>query len=109
MLLYIQSNAAMAFILAAIAGAVLHWAKLALRKEASWNLVAYWLQDYPGSSAGFAGALAVSIWAVVGSGSLEGMQAQMLIISGLTLGWSMDSGLNKGKRVVLPSNGKEAS
>jgi hypothetical protein len=91
----ILSHPGMTFALMAVLGAALHWAKKAYRGETSWNPIDYWFADNPMHSAGAAGALAVSVWGVVFSDSLTGMQPHMIVASGFTLGWVLDSGINK--------------
>lgn len=93
---WILENAGMAFAVMAVLGAALHWAKKAYRNEVSWNPIDYWFADNPMHSAGAAGALVVAVWAIVFSDSLAGMQWHMLVASGFTLGWMLDSGVNKG-------------
>jgi len=84
------------FALMAALGAVLHWVKKAYRGDVSWDFFAYWLADHPGNSSFALGALVTSVWAVIFSDSLAGMQMQMVIAGGFTLGWMLDSGINKG-------------
>lgn len=94
----ITENAGIAFAMMAILGAAVHWAKKATRGEVTWNPMDYWLADHPGHTGFFAGALVASIWVVVFSDSLTGMQAHMVVASGFTLGWALDSAVNKGNR-----------
>lgn len=83
------------FAVMAVLGAFLHWAKKAYRGETSWNPLDYWLAEYPGNSAGSIGALVAAVWAVIFSDSLVGMKLHMVIASAFTLGWMLDSGINK--------------
>lgn len=92
---WITAHAALTFALMAIAGSVLHWAKKAYRGECTWNPIDYWFADNRLNSAGAAGALAVAIWGIVTSDSLAGMQWHMIVAGGFTLGWALDSGINK--------------
>jgi hypothetical protein len=79
----------------AVLGAMLHWAKKAYRGETNWNPLDYWLADHPAHSAGSIGALVAAVWGVVFSDSLTGMKIHMVIASGFTIGWMIDSGFNK--------------
>ena len=96
----------------AVLGAVLHWAKKAYRGEVTTNPMDYWLADHPGSSAGSIGALVVAVWGVIFSSSLTGMQMHMIVASGFTLGWMLDSGINKASApaaVSAPVNKQSGS
>ena len=92
---WIAANTGAVFAATATLGALLHWAKKAYRGETSWNPLDYWLADHPGNSAGAIGALVVAVWGVIFSDSLTGMQLHMVVAGGFTLGWMLDSGINK--------------
>jgi hypothetical protein len=94
--LWILTHAELVFALCAAGGAILHWAKKAARGEITWNPVDYWLVDNRLHSAGALGALVLAVWGIVFSGSLSGMQAHMIVAGGFTLGYTLDSGINKG-------------
>ena len=94
---WIKGHAAVTFTIAALAGVLLHYGKKRLRGEVSGNPIDYFLGDYPGSSAGMAGALAVAIWAVWATDTLAGATASLVLASGFAAGWTLDSGINKGR------------
>lgn len=92
---FILANPYWFFTAAMVLGAVMHYIKGRYRGEVQAKFIDYWLFDNPVSSLGVVGAL-VGIWVVVyESAALEGAKWLMVVASGWTSGWTMNSALNK--------------
>lgn len=107
---FITANGTLSFAIFAVLGAVCHWAKLAYRKETSWNPLDYFLADAPGHSAGMVGVMATAILAADQSSIIAGLTPGAMFMMAWMLGWTVDSGVNiTGKQATAASVAKDAT
>ena len=84
------------FIIGAVGGALLHYAKEKVRGQTTSSFLAYWVRDNPGNSMGSGAALLFAIFATLGSGVLQGADPWFVLQGALTTGWTLNSAFNKG-------------
>lgn len=100
------------FIFFGLIGMVAHWFKKRKRGEVQGNLIAYLFADYPGRSFSTLATFLTISYGAAASGAIDGLNiphfVEMLsqgkldtstigvIGSAFMLGWTLDSGINKG-------------
>jgi putative exporter of polyketide antibiotics len=94
---WVMAHAAGMFTTLAIVGALVHYGKKRGRGETASGLFEYFTMDNPVHSAGLGAALLLAIWAAYSTDLLTGASATAIITMGFLAGWTLDSGVNKGK------------
>jgi hypothetical protein len=100
------------FFLASLLGLIAHWYNKKRRDEISGNLMSYLIADYPGRSLSTITVLICTAFAAVQTGAADSIDIRMIIaqlqngnlympsvnglIGAFTIGWVLDSSINKG-------------
>jgi hypothetical protein len=100
------------FIAAALIGMVAHWYKKYKRGEVQGNLISYLLADYPGRSFSTLLTIITIAFGAATTGAIDGLDLSVfwnmllhgkahiptisVVSSAFMLGWTLDSGINKG-------------
>lgn len=108
----INIGSLLVFILFSLIGAIAHWWKKKERGEIQGNLIAYLFADSPGSTGMTLFVISGAAITAATTGALDGLDVSVTLaalkqwqipmstahalIAAFTLGWAVDSGINKG-------------
>jgi hypothetical protein len=102
------------FLLASLLGLWAHWLKKRARKEVTGKFIDYLIADYPGRSLGTGFVLMGAAFTAVQTGAADAIDMRLIwatlkqgnlylptfnaLAGAFTLGWAVDSAINKGEK-----------
>ena len=97
------SNADAIFVMSSLAGMVFHYAKKWAKDETTSTLSGWFGKDNINATLMAFGALGTAIFGALGSGLITpDMNLYAIVYAGLTTGFAIDSGFNKGAVATTP-------
>jgi hypothetical protein len=95
---WVKAHAPLVATVILLAGAVGHYVKKRARDETAAGFIEYFTNDHPAHSAGLGAAVLLAGWAFWSSDVLMGATATLVIASAWTIGWGLDSLVNKAAK-----------